>query len=59
MIFFFGDNGFKNMFVYQPTFSGLVLKEEKNSEYVIALKSKELFKNELYLSYSAFLSNVK
>ena len=31
---FFGDDSFKNMFVYQPTLSTLVLKEDKGSDYM-------------------------
>ena len=31
----FGDEGFQNMFVYQPVFSTLELKEEKGTEFVI------------------------
>ena len=32
VIFFFQNNSFQNMFVYQTTFSTLVLKEYKNNE---------------------------
>ena len=47
------------MFVYQPTFSTLAFKEDKGSEYVIAWKSKGLFKTEFYLLHNAFLPKVK
>ena len=30
---FFGDDGFQNMFAYQPTFSNLELKEDKCTDY--------------------------
>ena len=32
---FFGDEGCQNMFVYQPTFSILGLKEDKSNEKII------------------------
>ena len=32
---FIGDDGFQNMFIYQPTFSTLELKKGKYSKYVI------------------------
>ena len=41
---FFGDNRFQNVLVYQSTFSTLVLKEDKGSEYVIPCKSKDHLK---------------
>ena len=47
------------MFVYQPTFSTLVLKEDKDSDYVTRWKSKGLFKTELYPKYNPILYNIK
>ena len=47
------------MFDYQPTLSTLVLKEDKGSEYVIAWKSKWVFKTELYPLHDALLPNLK
>ena len=47
------------MFVYQAAFSTLTLKEDKGSEYVIAWKSKGLFKTELYPLHYASLPNLK
>ena len=47
------------MFVYQAEFSTLVLKEDEGSEYVIAWKSKGLFKTELYLLHYTSLPNLK
>ena len=34
--FFFGDDAFKNMFICQPTFNTLELKDDKGTEYIIA-----------------------
>lgn len=45
--------------LYQQTFSKLVLKEVKGSEYATALKSKELIKTKLYSLQNASLLNVK
>ena len=39
---FFGGDGFQNMFVYQPAFSTLNLKEGKGSEYVKDSKTKKI-----------------
>ena len=43
----FGDDGFQNIFVYQPTFNMLELKEYKGTEYIISWESKGLFKSSL------------
>ena len=43
------------MLAYQSTFSTLVLKEHKGSEYAIAWKSKRLFRPELYSLHNVFL----
>ena len=53
---FSDDDSFQNKFVFQPTFSTLVLKKDKRSEYVIALKSKGLFKTKLLPLYGPFLA---
>ena len=34
----FDDNGFQNIFVYQPPFSMLKLKEHKDARYMVAWK---------------------
>ena len=47
------------MFVYQRTYTLLDLKEDKSAEYIIASKSKGLFKSRLHPLYNAFLYNVK
>ena len=47
------------MFVYQPTFSTLDLKEHKGTEYIIAWKSKKLFKFRLDQLYNAFMPYIK
>ena len=47
------------MFVYQPTFTTLDLKKDKDTEYIVAQKSKELFKSRLEPLYKAFLPNIK
>ena len=44
---FFGDDSFQNVFVYYPTLSTLDLKESKCTEYIIAWKSKGLFRSTL------------
>ena len=42
-----GDDGFQNLFVYQLTFSTLVLKENKGTNYIITWNMKGLFESKL------------
>ena len=44
---FFGDNGFQNMFLYQPTFNMLQLKRDTGTEYVIVWKSKGVYSSKI------------
>ena len=46
---------FKNIFVYQPTFNTLDLKEENDSEYLIGWKSKGVYNCNLISLYPVFL----
>ena len=39
----FGDDGFQNVFFYQPTVNTLELKEDKGTDYVVGWKSKGIF----------------
>ena len=47
------------MFVYQPIFSMLDLKEDKDTDYIPAWKSERLFKSRFESLYKAFLPNIK
>ena len=47
------------MFVYQPTFNVLELKEDKDTEYIIGWKSKGVYISKLIALHGAFLPNVK
>ena len=47
------------MFVYQPTFNTLDLKEDKTTEYIIVWKSKGLFKSRIEPLYKTFVPNIK
>ena len=47
----FSDDGFQNMFVYQPTFHVLYVKDDKSTEHVIAWKSKGLYASKLIRLY--------
>ena len=58
-MFFFDDDGFQNMFVHQPTFNTLELKERKSTEHVVGCISKGLFKSKLFPIHGAFLPNIK
>ena len=47
------------MFVYQPRFSMLELKENKGNYYVISWKSREAYNSKLAPIYIAFLDSIK
>ena len=47
------------MFVYQPTFSTLELKEDKGIKYVIGWKSKWVYNAKLTPLHTTFLHNIK
>ena len=34
------DDNFQNMFVYQPIFDAIELKNDKGTDYILSLKSK-------------------
>ena len=47
------------MFVYQPTFNVLELKNDKGAEYVISWNAKGLCSSKPIASHGAFLRNLK
>ena len=55
----FGDDGFRNMFVYQPTLNTLGLKENNATNYVIGWKSKGAYNSKFTPLHTAFLQNIK
>ena len=57
--YFFDDDGFQNMFVYQPIFNTFDLKKDKGTEYVIGWESKGVQASKLIPSYIAFLHKIK
>ena len=56
---FFGNNGFQNIFVYQPTLNALGLKKDKDTEYIVSWKSKGVYNSKLTSLHGAFLPNLK
>ena len=58
-IYFTSDDGYQNMFVYQPTFNVLELKIEKGIVYVIGWKSKWVYNSKLAELHGAFIPNRK
>ena len=56
---FFGDDGFHNMFVYQPALDTLKLKKYKETGYVISWRSKAVNFSEIKPLYTAFLHSIK
>ena len=52
---FFGDDGFQNMFVYQPTLDTLKLKNDKGTDYVL-VGSHMGYTSKLY---TAFIHSIK
>ena len=54
--FFFGNNVFQDMFVYQPTLNTLQIKYEKTFENVVSWKSKGTYTTNLKPLHGAFFS---
>ena len=53
-VYFISNDGSQNMFVYQPTFHVLELKNGKGTEYI-----KGIYNSKLIALHSALLPNVK
>ena len=49
---FYGDDGFQNIFVYQPLFSMLELRKDKGTDYAFGWKSKGFLESKLLLLHS-------
>ena len=56
---FFGNDGFQNVFIYQPTFSTLNIKYEKTSENAIGWKSKGIYNSALKHLRRGFLPQLR
>ena len=56
---FFGDDGFQNMFVYQPIFNMLKLKPDKFNDYVTDWKSNGVHNSELVKLHEVCLPYIK
>ena len=54
----FGDDGFGNIFVYQPTLDTLKIKKDKSTDYNLSQKSKEVFTPKLKQLYITFLHSI-
>ena len=60
LIYFLGqnildDDGFHNVFVYQPTLNKLELKEDKGTDYAVGCKSKRVYFSKLtYYLYNFY-----
>ena len=57
--YFFGDDGFRNMFVYQPTLDTLDLKKDRGTDYIFSWKSKVVYTSKLKSLYTAFMYSIK
>ena len=56
---FFGNDGFQNIFVRQPTLDTLELKKDKGTDYALSWKSKRVYAFKLKPLYIAFLNSIK
>ena len=56
---FFGDDGSQNMIFYQPKLETFVLKKDKDTDYVLSLKSKGVYNFKHKTLYTAFLDSIK
>ena len=57
--FFFGDDGFQNMFVYQPKLDTLNFKKDKSTGYNLSWKSKGVFTSKFKPLCTVFLHSTK
>ena len=55
---FTSNDGFQNMFVYQPIFSKLHLKKDKDTSYILIIKSQKVYRSALSPQHLAFLHNM-
>ena len=55
----FGNDGFQNMFVYEPGLITFELKKDKSTDYVLSWKSKGVYTSKLKPLYTAFLHSRK
>ena len=53
-----GDDGSKNMFVYQSKTDMLELKKDKGTDYVLSWKSKRTYTFKINLLHAAFLHSI-
>ena len=58
-MYFFDNDGFQNMFVYQPTLNILQIKYEMTFENVISWKSKRINTTNLKPLHGAFLPQLR
>ena len=58
-ICFASNDGSQNTSVYQPTLDVLELKKDKDTDYVLSLKSKGVINSKLKPLYTAFLNRIK
>ena len=47
------------MFVYQPAFNVIELKNDEGTEYIVSWKSNGIYNSKLIALYGVFLPNVK
>ena len=57
-MYFTSNDGFQNMFVYQPTFN-TIKKNNTNTEYVTGWKSEGVYNSQLKPLNCNFFSNIK
>ena len=55
-VYFTSNDGSQNMFIHQPTFNVLELKNDKSTEYIISWKSKGLYNSKLIALYGCFFT---
>ena len=58
-MYFMGNDGLRNMFVYQPTFSTLQLQKDKGVDYVISWKSEGLYSSSVFPQFAHVLHSIK
>ena len=58
-IYFIGENGSQNIFVFQPTLDAFELKKDKGTDYVLSWKSKGIYSSKRKQLYTTFWYSIK
>ena len=58
-MYFTSNDGYRNMFVFEPTLDLLESKKDKGTDYILSWKSKGIYNSKLKSLYTAYLNSIK